>query len=163
MPGVIDAEKLYEREIQRLQSELGNLESEIHKAEARRDQVKDEVDRLQGEVQKKKNELADLGVQIKNDEEAFKKSRANSVAAMEKREAESVERITKSEKALQEAKDTEARAKTARNSLVGLSEDILKTYNKFKVTVDSLEGSVVKELESYQVLKDPKAEIPVSK
>lgn len=156
----VDAEKLYEKEIQRLQAELANIESETHKAQARKNQLIQDSNELAKEIEKQKKELENLHVRQKADDEVFKQSRANSVAAMEKREKEANERYDRCEKREADAHSLEMRALTARNSLVGLAGDIKATLAKFTKAVEGLNASILPELSSYEVLRSPDAEIP---
>lgn len=159
--GVIDAEKLYEKEIARLQGEVGNLTDEQQKLQHRNALLSEENSKLESRIQENRDKIVAFNEKLKAEEEAFKNSRANSIAALEKRDSESVERMTKAESSEKSAALSIQQANQARNQLISIAEDIGKTVQKIKTGADNLSKSVEVELQGYLALREPSIEIPV--
>ena len=156
----IDAEKLYEKEIARLQGEIGTLEDDKKKLEHRNAGLNKENTDLEKIIQLNRDKIVDLEEKQKKAEEDFKNSRANSIKALEKQDKDSAERAEKADKACAAAKTETDKANAARNQLISIATDIKETVEKIETGIKSKTDSVKTELQGYLALGDPKAEIP---
>lgn len=152
-----EAEKVYEDQIKLKQGEAASFADQANKERDRRDKLKDEADRLQSEIQKKKDAIAVLEEQQKKAEEDFKKSRANSIASLDKRDKESQERLDKADKRDAELKALEAKVSTAKNGLIGLGADIQATVSKVLAGANALSKSVEADVAGFLALKEAQA------
>lgn len=159
----IDPKAIYERELDRLRSELGTTRDEIGKSSIQRDEIREEVDKLSKSIQGLKDQIASFEQKKKESEEAFAQSRANSIAALEKRDKESQDRIAKADEITAEAQEKSNAARQARNQVLTISEDTLVSIDKIEKEFSSSIGNARKDLQTFLALKDPKVEIPAPK
>jgi len=163
MPQTVDTlstEVLWEKEIKRLQGEAGNAEANLNRLLKERDTVQETVNHLHGEVEKAQANLDSLKEKHKAWEASFSESRAHSITALEKRDKESGDLLEKAVARDEVSSVLEAKALSARNSLIGLAGDVLALLSQFEEGFLKLSDSIRPQLEQFQALVSPEAEIP---
>ena len=158
--GAPSADALYEKEIARLQGELGNVQAEHNRLSGENFKLIKESEELGKMITKQKNEIVALEKAQKKAEEDFKTSHQRSAEALRAQDVESAKRKEESVKLEDAAKESLRLANAARSQLVAIATDQKNTAAKIEKLAAELKASVTPELDRYIALASPKVEIP---
>ena len=145
-----EAEKLYDKEIARLNTELSGKRQELNKTQTLIAKASSELEELNQKVALKKEEEKASTARLDKIESDIKTSQARSVKALEDKEKSVNLTIGKAEDRIKEQKAAEKAAHEARQHTAGIAKDLEQTLLKLKAQVGGTVDHVVEEIQGYK-------------